>query len=125
MLSLPDSKYHGANMGPIWGRQDPCGPHVGSTKFAICGFLFSFTEIQHTGFPSDDLIWRVNYAGSLNEIHVTNLISKTTRVVVPFDCISCIAPIGHTNDVDSKIDYQYPDCVKPGTGFPCVNPNHA
>ena len=25
----PDSKVHGANMGPIWGRQDPDGPHVG------------------------------------------------------------------------------------------------
>ena len=25
----PDSKVHGANMGPIWGRQDPGGPHVG------------------------------------------------------------------------------------------------
>ena len=24
---FPDSKVHGANMGPIWGRQDPGGPH--------------------------------------------------------------------------------------------------
>ena len=31
----PDSKVHGANMGPIWGRQDPIGPHVGPTNFAI------------------------------------------------------------------------------------------
>ena len=23
----PDSKVHGVNMGPIWGRQDPGGPH--------------------------------------------------------------------------------------------------
>ena len=23
---IPDSKVHGANMGPIWGRQDPSGP---------------------------------------------------------------------------------------------------
>ena len=26
---IPDSKVHGANMGPIWGQQDPGGPHVG------------------------------------------------------------------------------------------------
>ena len=26
---FPDSKAHGANMGPIWGRQDPGGTHVG------------------------------------------------------------------------------------------------
>ena len=25
----PDSKVHGANMGPIWGRQEPGGPQVG------------------------------------------------------------------------------------------------
>ena len=32
---LPDSKVRGANMGPIWGRQDPGGPHVGPMNFAI------------------------------------------------------------------------------------------
>ena len=31
----PDSNVHGANMGPIWGRQDPGGPHVGPMNFAI------------------------------------------------------------------------------------------
>ena len=31
----PDNKVHGANMGPIWGRQDPGGPHVGPMNFAI------------------------------------------------------------------------------------------
>ena len=28
-VKVPDSKVHGANMGPTWGRQDPGGPHVG------------------------------------------------------------------------------------------------
>ena len=31
----PDSKVHGANMGPIWGRQDPGGPHVDPMNFVI------------------------------------------------------------------------------------------
>ena len=31
----PDSKIHGANMGPVWGREDPGGPHVGPMNFAI------------------------------------------------------------------------------------------
>ena len=35
----PDSKVHEANMGPIWGRQDPGGPHVGPMNFAIWVFL--------------------------------------------------------------------------------------
>ena len=25
--TYPDSKVHGANMRPIWSRQDPGGPH--------------------------------------------------------------------------------------------------
>ena len=31
----PDSMVHGASMGPIWGRQDPGGPHVVPMNFAI------------------------------------------------------------------------------------------
>ena len=31
----PDSKVHGANMGSIWGRQDPGVPHAGPMNFAI------------------------------------------------------------------------------------------
>ena len=35
----PDNKVHGANMGPIWGRQDPGGPHVGPMNLAIWGII--------------------------------------------------------------------------------------
>ena len=34
---VPESKVHVVNMGPIWGRQDPGGPHVGPMNFAIWG----------------------------------------------------------------------------------------
>ena len=34
-IVFPDSKVHEANMGPIWGRQDTCWPHVGPMNFAI------------------------------------------------------------------------------------------
>ena len=34
-VHYPDSKVRVANMGSIWGRQDPGGPHVGPTNFAI------------------------------------------------------------------------------------------
>ena len=40
---VPDSKVHGTNMGPIWGRQDPGGPHVGPVNFAIWGAFFNIT----------------------------------------------------------------------------------
>ena len=39
--AVPDSKVHGANMGPIWGRQDPGGSHVGPMNFAISGTIVS------------------------------------------------------------------------------------
>ena len=31
----PNSKVHESDMGPILGRQDPGGPHVGPMNFAI------------------------------------------------------------------------------------------
>ena len=34
---VPDSKITGANMGPIWVRQGPGGPHVWLMNLAICG----------------------------------------------------------------------------------------
>ena len=33
--TIPESKVHGAYMGPTWGRQDPGGPHVGPMNLAI------------------------------------------------------------------------------------------
>ena len=36
---VPNSKAHGANMGPTWGRQDPGGSHVGHMNLAILGML--------------------------------------------------------------------------------------
>ena len=40
----PDSKINGTNMGPIWGRQDPDGPHVGPMNFAIWVILLTSLE---------------------------------------------------------------------------------
>ena len=34
-IAIPDSKVHGANMGPIWDRQVLVGPHVGPMNLAI------------------------------------------------------------------------------------------
>ena len=38
--SNPDSKIHGTNMGPSWGRQDSGGPHVGPMNFLVSGLSF-------------------------------------------------------------------------------------
>ena len=47
-----DSKVHGANMGPIWGRQDPGGPLVGPINFAIWRHLYAKSN---DAYP--DKIW--------------------------------------------------------------------
>ena len=39
MLYDPNSKVNGANMGPIWGRQDPGGLHIGIMNFAIWEYI--------------------------------------------------------------------------------------
>ena len=38
-LTDPDSKVYVANMGPIWGRQDPGGPHAVPMIFVIWGAM--------------------------------------------------------------------------------------
>ena len=40
---MPDSKVHGANMGPTWGRQDPGGAHVGPMNIVIWDAIHLFS----------------------------------------------------------------------------------
>ena len=44
---LPDSKVHGAYMGPTWDRQDPGGPHVGPMILAIWVAVPIMNVIRH------------------------------------------------------------------------------
>ena len=41
-ITAPDNKIHEANMGPVWGRQDPGGSHVGPMNFTIWVRQFYF-----------------------------------------------------------------------------------
>ena len=48
MLSIPDNKAHGANIGSTWGRQDPGRPHVGPMNLAIwdtCHVALSYDDM--------------------------------------------------------------------------------
>ena len=60
-MHTPNSKVHGAIMGPIWGRQDPGGPHGGPMNFAISdgsvalpvlGVRLSFVADLHDAFAN-------------------------------------------------------------------------
>ena len=57
---VPDSKVHGANIGPIWGRQDPGGPHVGPMNFVIWGTLSSVNQKHNTVKVSNVCFLNVN-----------------------------------------------------------------
>ena len=59
----PDSKVHGANMGPIWGRQDPGGPHVGPMNFVIwVSYPTRLLELWASMSNCTDPLWR-EYTG--------------------------------------------------------------
>ena len=45
-IDNPDSKICGAHMGPIWGRQEPGGPHVSPMNFAIWECIQHFWSYQ-------------------------------------------------------------------------------
>ena len=45
---IPDSKVHWPNMGPIWGRKDPGGPHVDPMNLAIWDITPSDRHYPHT-----------------------------------------------------------------------------
>ena len=82
ILPYPDSKVHGANMGPTWVLSAPDGPHVGPMNLAlrVCTFLpylpylpplpasLSF-HVKHTA----DIEWqcrhRINSRGSQYQCH--------------------------------------------------------
>ena len=51
-IRSPNSKVHGANMGPIWVRQDPGGPHVGPMNLAIwVSLILSAILLLHIEVP--------------------------------------------------------------------------
>ena len=47
LYNILDSKVHGANRGPIWGQQDPGGPHVGPMNFAIWDICMLFIYVLY------------------------------------------------------------------------------
>ena len=54
--NIPDSKVHGANVGPTWGREDPGEPHVGHRKLAIWDHKYGVC-ILNDPFPIYTWTW--------------------------------------------------------------------
>ena len=62
----PDSNVDGDNMGSIWGRQDPGGPHIGPVNFAIWVVLY--------GVSSE--VFDYSTIAKFADIHVINVMTK-------------------------------------------------
>ena len=88
-IIYPDSKVHGATMGPIWGRQDPGGPRGGPMNLVIwvhpcekvIGIFF-----QHNSFTISFLLLVLIFIHNICE--VVNI--KSTD-------FCCISIIGYTS----------------------------
>ena len=65
----PESKVHEAYMGPLWGRQDPGGSHVGPMNLTIRGafqqnVIHALSIIIHIpNKVQDRLAYRVSLSG--------------------------------------------------------------
>ena len=70
----PDNKVHGANMGPIWGRQDPGGPNVGPMNFATWGRMLLIIKMLSNDFLSD-VVSRQAVLYHIND-HVVSIYSR-------------------------------------------------
>ena len=69
MGGVPDNKVHEANMGPIWGRRDPGGPHVGPMNVAIWDDISHDDVIKWTHFPRYWPFVRGIYQSPVNSPH--------------------------------------------------------
>ena len=65
MNKNPDSKFHGANMGPIWVLPAPDGPHVGTMNLAIRELITKQTESTRRAQISCDTIHGRGGGGTL------------------------------------------------------------
>ena len=69
---IHDSNVHGANMGPIWGRQDPGGPHVGPMNIAISDGIYCTCccSIWPDWLPHHTMYLYTGYIGSCSCVRI-------------------------------------------------------
>ena len=100
MIKYLDSKVHGANMGLIWGRQDPGGLHVGPMNFAtwVCNTslhsVSRFQQDKQLTIDTDDIL----VTGSCYSWNM----SQYFRVLLPGATLSKISQEILRHDADFK-----------------------
>ena len=93
-----ESKVHGADMGPIWGRQDPGGPHVGPMNLAIwasyviTGKSKALIHSKSTRFQIQFVVrWQVGSGcDNVTACYVGNWLSPSEHWMVFNETVVCI-----------------------------------
>ena len=83
--TIPDSKDPRANMGPIWGRQDPSGPHVGPRTFVIWGVSKRPGRLNTVNWPPLPSI-QVLYVPHKKDCQVIPIDNPCSRIII---CVVC------------------------------------
>ena len=80
-------KVHGANMVPIWGRQDPGGPHVGPMNFAIWVMTVNVLDPSQWRHNDHDGVWNHQPHGCLLNRLFRRRSKKTSKLRVTGLCV--------------------------------------
>ena len=86
--SVPDSRARGTNIGSIWGRQDPGGPHVGPLNLAILGKFRDNSPVSH-GFVHNTAQSKYNIE-HISKTQKTSPYGRLPIVIVLEQIVLCI-----------------------------------
>ena len=89
---VSNCKVHWANMGPIWDRQDPGGPHVGPVNFAI---WVRIEQKRHVMPCLAALYHSPTDAGRKNNVIITSKRRHDVVLTEWWRCFCATCPLGH------------------------------
>ena len=102
-------------MGPIWGRQDPGGPHVGPVNFAIWGVASHRISVQWrhltSGFTQEGTCLMVSH----RKTFIPKVLSENSLIMTPCclvqSHISCFADIQKNPGRSPKWNHPFTSCT--------------
>ena len=98
---FPDSKVHGANMGPTWVLSAPDGPHVGPMNLAIKDwYIWAISKTQQKQKSTNrvhnswELRWLWDYLDGLmkyDDVIMSAMASQITRLTIVYSVVYSVA----------------------------------
>ena len=106
LQSTLDSKVHGANMGPVWDRQDPGGPHGGPMNLAIWDVYLQYCWSVDNWPPSTVGLLLESIQKKYATLNIAELNLTEVSCIVPSAVVVYLKPI--------------PDSLTPGRWWCCL-----